>query len=644
MYGILYLLLFNVAAGFPEVEYLPEFHRQALHCAKEIARQYFEEDYPIVISDPRNTHINTIVNRLTNISVQSISISDLIIRELTCGISRSGIVLHGTETEIINTLPRGKPVQFIVILSDNNDDIVESLFELLYIFNFYYYERIRGSVFNDKFVIAFTKISDIAFKTVIQFVGDQLSTYKIFNVVLILPRTDNVHTDSTLQPSSSLISELYTWFPFKNYKHCHEFNGLTFLDRWISLPNGKFEYQRNLFPHKFPKVFNGCPLYYASVIKSAKSMEFEWYVLDIIFRSLNITLVDTTDFGNIDIFFSSQAINLINNIITFMKMETLNQLRFTFPHMFTELRWYVPCPKPNIIHGKFYKVFDASLWLLFFVTCVLFSVVIFLMRKSLVDEYASYQNISYTSYCVWAVATSVSVPEMPKTTRLRIVFIVMIGYSFAMSTVFQSFFTSYLTEPGFEKQLSSLDELHKEGFRLFGQANILMAWFVNFTNFNSTKSLANMLSVFDVSEFSIEDFLNITKSAVITSDLDMKLKLGTHKGNIKPCSFLFSTHGFYSANIFYSCVYYKAINTRILRLFEAGLFLKLLDMYKDSNNQDVLNITDIGHKMKKDQDLKYSTFNTKHLSVFIFIYLAGNAISIIVFIAEIIFFKLKSFK
>ncbi|KAJ9593085.1 hypothetical protein L9F63_027672 [Diploptera punctata] len=324
----------------------------------------------------------------------------------------------------------------------------------------------RGSVFNVKFVIAFPKIRDIAFNPVIQFVGDQLSRYQIFNVVLILPRTDNVYLDSSLQPRSSLISELYTWFPFKDYKHCHEFNGLTFLDRWISSPSGRFEYQRNLFPPKFPKVFNGCPLNYGSLITDARSVEFEWYVLDIIFRSLNITLVNANDDGKVDIFICSQAVNLMNALNTFLTTENPHHLRFTFPHMFTEFRWYVPCPKPDMRHGNFYKVFDASLWLLFFVTCVLFSVIIFLMRKSFVDGDANYQNISYTGYCVWAIATSVSVPEMPKTTRLRIAFIVIIAYSFAMSTVFQSFFTSHLIEPGFEKQLSSFDELQKKGFYL----------------------------------------------------------------------------------------------------------------------------------------------------------------------------------
>jgi hypothetical protein len=53
----------------------------------------------------------------------------------------------------------------------------------------------------------------------------------------------------------------------------------------------------------------------------------------------------------------------------------------------------------------------------------------------------------------------VSVPQMPRTTNLRVLFFVFVCYCFAMSTVFQAFFTSFFVSPGSGKEIANFDEL-----------------------------------------------------------------------------------------------------------------------------------------------------------------------------------------
>jgi hypothetical protein len=48
---------------------------------------------------------------------------------------------------------------------------------------------------------------------------------------------------------------------------------------------------------------------------------------------------------------------------------------------------------------------------------------------------------------------------MPRNYYLRIVIFAWIFYSFSISTVFQTFFTSFLVDPGLQKQITSLKEL-----------------------------------------------------------------------------------------------------------------------------------------------------------------------------------------
>jgi hypothetical protein len=52
----------------------------------------------------------------------------------------------------------------------------------------------------------------------------------------------------------------------------------------------------------------------------------------------------------------------------------------------------------------------------------------------------------------------VSVPQMPRTTNLRVLFFVFVCYCFAMSTVFQAFFTSFLVASGYGKEIASFDQ------------------------------------------------------------------------------------------------------------------------------------------------------------------------------------------
>ena len=52
-----------------------------------------------------------------------------------------------------------------------------------------------------------------------------------------------------------------------------------------------------------------------------------------------------------------------------------------------------------------------------------------------------------------------SVPQQPKYYGLRFFFFLYVSFCFAISTVFQAFFVSYLVEPKYEKTIETLDEL-----------------------------------------------------------------------------------------------------------------------------------------------------------------------------------------
>jgi hypothetical protein len=80
-----------------------------------------------------------------------------------------------------------------------------------------------------------------------------------------------------------------------------------------------------------------------------------------------------------------------------------------------------------------------------------------------VRESQNYMTIIYCIYNVWAVLHGVSVPQKPISLSLRIFFFAWVCYSAVMTNVFQAYFIGLLVNPGFEKGITTLNEILQSG-------------------------------------------------------------------------------------------------------------------------------------------------------------------------------------
>jgi hypothetical protein len=71
----------------------------------------------------------------------------------------------------------------------------------------------------------------------------------------------------------------------------------------------------------------------------------------------------------------------------------------------------------------------------------------------------------------WAVLLGVSVPALPVSSGMRFPFIIYVWYCFAIRTIFQAFFTTYLVEPGYEATIETLDDVLRRGLK-FGSYDV----------------------------------------------------------------------------------------------------------------------------------------------------------------------------
>ncbi|KAJ9590204.1 hypothetical protein L9F63_016693 [Diploptera punctata] len=435
-----------------------------------------------------------------------------------------------------------------------------------------------------------------------------------------------------------MVIEMYTWFPFQEYQQCGECRDLVLIDRWNSKGNGQFEKNADLFPHKIPKQFNGCSIKYVLIINSSTSWELEWFLLRKVFDSINVTELVQTRNANNDIIVSRYFgdVSILNSVDRGESISLPNYKK-SFPHMFSTLRFYVPCPRKTVRHGNFYKVFAPGVWLLFFITCILMAVITIFLQRAKKSEY--FNNLTYSLYCTWAVVTSVSVPQMPTTNKLRIFFFMWVCYCLTMSTVFQSFFTSFLIEPGTEEQINTIEELLNHDLELFADDEIFFRVFF-FSEFGTRfmNAFGNQSGKYNST---IGEFFTHERSAIIASDLDMKLKFPRDLTWIEPCYFYFCDD--FSRYLFIfnpRSPYYEAFNSKVLQFHEAGLFIKEIEDYISSvSKKSVLNVTVLESKFGKQTTEEYFIFNLKHMKVAFIIYLCGNIFSVVVFIAEVVFGK-----
>ncbi|PSN58079.1 Ionotropic receptor 654 [Blattella germanica] len=304
--------------------------------------------------------------------------------------------------------------------------------------------------------------------------------FKIVNVVVLLPEDD----DYTNNP----MIHLYTWFPYEEGQ-CGEVQHVVLIDEY----NGTFRYNANLFPPKVPLDLRGCTLmagtfeYLPSVILKNKSIEedgrvsydftgYEIEYLKLAGAAMNATLkyISPTS-GEITMVFmdrfSAIMVGLVDLGIGMMAYHS-DLVPFADPTVIYDrdvwqLKFFVPCAEPVTRMQKILDVFSVEVWIGTMLISILSMVVLWRLNVFSLSngskESRTFSSIQHSFCNVFGVLLGVSVTEMPRTWRLRILVMQFICFSLIMNTVFQAFFVTLLVEPGFQKQITTLEDFRESG-------------------------------------------------------------------------------------------------------------------------------------------------------------------------------------
>jgi hypothetical protein len=157
-------------------------------------------------------------------------------------------------------------------------------------------------------------------------------------------------------------------------------------------------------------------------------------------------------FGEVDVALGTIVLHL--NILQYADA--------TIPYLQTAFQWFVPCPTPVPRMERILGIFTVHVWLALVLVLAVTTAVVWGMGARQCES-PLYSTASSSVYNVWAIFIGVSVTELPRTSRLRIFFLIFIWYSLVMNIVFQAFFVTFLVEPGFHQQIATFDELVDSG-------------------------------------------------------------------------------------------------------------------------------------------------------------------------------------
>jgi hypothetical protein len=157
--------------------------------------------------------------------------------------------------------------------------------------------------------------------------------------------------------------------------------------------------------------------------------------------------------------------NVLTGIVPMIPIFLTSSFDATIPYTFSNMKMLVPCPKAIPGTEKVLETFSLTVWLTIGLVLLLTTVVFWcagnVFYPSVCNETHTYQSLSDCFHNVWSVFVAVSVPRQPRSSTLRVLFFLYVCFCFAISTVFQAFFVSYLVEPKYERKLKTLDELQE---------------------------------------------------------------------------------------------------------------------------------------------------------------------------------------
>jgi hypothetical protein len=445
---------------------------QSLKCITSICERYFEEGTTVVISVPCDRYFPFTVLPQDTLPSEQISRHDLQSQNIaTYGATFLIQQLHGMLKWpiVVSQGSAGqchdhKRYNYILWTSVMVSKQLEDLKSL---------DKVRNPRGN--FLVVLNKIHT-NFRQQVYVILKELWNRKILNAIVLLPASREQH-----------ILDIYSWFPYESPSgKCGQIRAVVHMDQCVMHKGGVLARNVSLFPMKIPRDLGRCPLTVSTFPFPPFTIRghtedvtytggFEIRLLEFVAEAMNMSIVyrppplekwgqklENGSWTGIegDLTLGRADIGLAGMILS---QDEAVDMDFTVSHGSLGFMWVVPCARPFPRWKSITRVFSLAAWLLIFMTIILGAIILMCLARNKEHELALYKTLTGCVFYSWAVVLGVSAESAPISGAVRLFFLLWIWYSLAINTVFQTFVTSYLVNPGLKKQMKSISDILESG-------------------------------------------------------------------------------------------------------------------------------------------------------------------------------------
>ena len=465
------------------------------------------------------------------------------------------------------------------------------------------------------FLIVFTVKVPNSEELAISIIRELWQIGRVYNVVVVVQQDD--------------LLNLYTWFPYSSHDNCGDVKNVVLINQWVMEGEGKFVREGSFFPYKIPSTFHGCTMNLSVLSKG----EFEDEFYSHYFLTHNITRNYINGFAGLvsrleTIFEGLQHLWLRESDMLFgwlpLIVEESVNAEHVVPYFSVKLSWFVPCPKPFSRLKRISHIFSPSMWVAIVIVLFLVTVASWCLATQS-DDSRSYTTMSSALYNIWAVSVGVTVRSMPRSLRLRILFVVFIFYCSAINIVFQAFLTSFLVDPGYDNQLTSLDEILDSGME-FGYSVILYVWFAvsSIVRHQEVAERGEICSTFNACIDRIRDTGNFAAFLPVWVVQNYTNTINDHSTvcvlNDNDNEFIFLTPYVQKGSFFL-----ESLNKFVSLYIESGMFHRMIREYVSKSTRNFIHVSDV-----------YFVYTLNHLRFAFYVLFFGHGLSVLLFLCEML--------
>jgi hypothetical protein len=484
--------------------------------------------------------------------------------------------------------------------------------------------------------------------------------FMIVDALLIIWCSCLNHNSAELLTSSKNVNvsliNVFTFFPYAIENNCSDVKRAVLVATTFLNDSADFVRNMNLFKERNIPNLHGCPVkvltYHVppAVLDVSKDGKpnctgLEINVLFFILQHLNATvmysimpsikqsptakisaLIDGLAAGSADIALGALPLLLF----------LTENADATVSYFHTPIQWIVPCPKPLSRWGTIFNVFSFSAWLCLHIA--LFSVATVTYVLARYSEHPVYGSLQSCLLNIWAVALEISVPKMPRSFRVRFLFLLWVWGCFAFCITFQALFTTYLVNPRMERKIDTTDDLIASGIE-YGYAEEYIDTIQDIEFRVNQRQCANIYGCLD-NVIKHGNFATI--SSAFHTDY-YRAKVSWHDRHLPVCTLKEDISAL-------NAVMYLAKGHPLLRriddvirtMVESGMMVKWTNDFLYTSRIHSRSVHGDGYSEESNEwNTEYFVFSLFHLQPAFCVLVVGYLLSTSALILELIYYKLE---